>query len=46
MLGKPPLHHAPYNPTTLHAFNLCVLCANLFPSPNWLRANNAKLAKA
>ena len=45
---NPPLHHAPYSPTTLHAFNLgvlCVLCANLFPIPNWLRAKNAKLAK-
>ena len=34
--GKPPLHHAPYNPIILHALNLCVLCvlcANLFPSP-------------
>ena len=46
---NPPLQHTPYSPTTLHAFNLGVLyalCANLFPRPNWLRAKNAKLAKA
>ena len=46
--GKRTLPPDPYNRIILHAFNLGVLsalCAILFPSPNWVRAKDAKLAK-